>query len=190
MSEDLKAEAAPPNPNLKWYVVNTYSGFEKKAKLALLERVRTESLDSFFGEVLIPTESVVENKGGTKQTTERKFFPGYIIVQMELNDETWHLVKNTQKVTGFVGGNQRRPTPIREKEVERITAQVKEGTVKPKPRQDFAEGEQVRVTDGPFTNFQGTVEEVRPDKQKVRVLVSIFGRATPVELDFIQVESL
>jgi len=190
MSDEAQTLERAKNPNMRWYVVNTYSGFEKRAKQCLQERIKTESLDDFFGDILIPTENVVDVKGGVKLTTERKFFPGYIIVQMELNDETWHLVKNTQKITGFVGGNQRRPTPIRDKEVERITAQVKEGTVKPKPKQDFAEGEQVRVTDGPFTNFTGTVEEVRPDKQKVRVLVSIFGRATPVELDFIQVESL
>ncbi len=191
MTEEAIATGAPVNAAMKWYVVNTYSGFEQRAKQCLIDRVRTEALEHYFGEILIPTEKVVDVKQGAKRTTDRKFFPGYIIVQMELTDETWHLVKNTQKITGFVGGeNARRPTPIRESEVRRITAQMEEGTVKPKPKQDFSEGEQVRVTDGPFMNFTGTVEEVRPDKQKVRVLVSIFGRATPVELDFIQVESL
>ncbi len=190
---DESTEAAissAPNPNLKWYVVNTYSGFEQRAKDCLIDRIHSEQLGGYFGDILIPTEKVVDVKAGNKRTLDRKFWPGYILVHMELTDETWHVVKNTQKVTGFVGGDQRRPRPIRESEVRRTMAQMEEGTVKPKPRQDFSEGEQVRVTDGPFMNFTGTVEEVRPDKQKVRVLVSIFGRATPVELDFVQVESL
>lgn len=189
--EEEAAEEEPyVNPNWKWYVVHTFSGYENRAKLSLLDRVRAEKLDEHFGQILIPTESVVERKKGAQRTTKRKFFPGYIIVQMELTDETWHLVKNTQKITGFVGGNQRRPRPMRDAEVDRLTQQMEEGTSKPKPKQNFEEGMTVRVNDGPFMNFTGTVEEVRPDKQKLRVLVSIFGRATPVELDFIQVETV
>jgi len=182
-------EERPVNPNWRWYVVNTYSGYENRAKMSLLQRVESEGYEDYFGDILIPTENVVEMRGGSKRTTTRKFFPGYIIVQMELTDETWHLVKDTQKITGFVGGTAKNPTPVPEREVRRITQQMEEGTTKPKPKQDFQEGETVRVTDGPFMNFTGTVEEVRPDKQKLRVLVSIFGRATPVELDFMQVES-
>jgi transcriptional antiterminator NusG len=189
---EVAEEAAPVevNPDMKWYVVHTYSGYENRAQLGLMERVKREGLEHMFGEILVPTESVVEMKGGSKRTTSRKFFPGYIIVQMEMTDETWHLVKDTDKITGFVGGTRRRPSPVPEREVLRITQQMEEGTTKPKPKQDFQEGETVRVTDGPFMNFTGTVEEVRPDKQKLRVLVSIFGRATPVELDFMQVESV
>jgi transcriptional antiterminator NusG len=191
-TDEAVEEAAPAfvNPNWKWYVVHTYSGYENRARQAMADRVVHEGLDEMFGEILMPTESVVEMKKGAKRTTTRKFFPGYLLVQMEMTDETWHLVKNTQKVTGFVGGSARRPTPIPEREVTRITDRMKEGVEKPKPRQDFEEGDQVRVTDGPFMNFTGTVEAVRPEKQKLRVLVSIFGRATPVELDFIQVESV
>ncbi len=173
---------------LKWYVVHTYSGHEQKAKQSLLERVRQEGCEDRFGEVLIPTESVVEMKAGSKRTTTRKFFPGYIIVQMHLDDETWNLVKNTARITGFVGGNQRRPMPVPEAELARITQQMEDGTSRPKPKQSFEEGCQVRITDGPFMNFTGTVEEIKPEKQKLRVLVSIFGRATPVEVDFMQVE--
>jgi len=180
--------AAPSNPNFKWYVVHTYSGYENRAKKSLEERIRTEGLTDQFGEVLIPTENVVElGKGGSKRTTKRKFFPGYMLVQMELNDATWHLVKNTPKVTGFVGG-EIRPPAVPEREVRRLTKQIDEGALKPKPRVVFEDGENVRVVDGPFANFNGVVESVNHDKAKVRVLVSIFGRATPVELDFIQVE--
>lgn len=178
------------NPEWKWYVVHTYSGYENRAKDLLMDRVRSEGLDEAFGQVLIPTESVVELKKGAKRTTTRKFFPGYIMVEMELTDETWHLVKNTAKITGFVGGNSRRPRPMRDVEVRRLTQQMEEGTAKPKAKQTFEEGQQVRIIDGAFTNFTGSVEEVRPDKQKLKVLVSIFGRATPVELDFMQVESV
>ena len=174
----------------KWYVVHTYSGFENKVKKSLEERVRQDSLEEQVGEILIPMEQVVEMVKGEKKTSKRKFFPGYVLVNMEMNDRTWHLVKGTPKVTGFVG-NAKRPEEVpsvKDVEVARLTAQISEGTLKPKPKVQFDEGDQVRVVDGPFANFNGTVEEVKPDKGKVRVLVSIFGRATPVELDFMQVE--
>ncbi len=174
----------------KWYAVHTYSGFENKVKKSLEERVRQHALEELFGEVLIPMEVVQEMVKGEKKTFKRKFFPGYILVNMEMNDATWHLVKGTSKVTGFVGAA-KSPTEVpavTEREVARLTAQISEGSLKPKPKVQFDEGDQVRVIDGPFSNFNGTVEEVKPDKGKVRVLVSIFGRATPVELDFMQVE--
>ncbi len=172
---------------MAWYVVHTYSGYEHKAKAALEERVKSLGMEEFFGEILVPTESVVEMVKGVKRTTTRKFFPGYILVRMELNNKTWHVVKNTPKITGFVG-NAKKPMPISDAEVLRITNQMTEGAAKPKPKIDFEKGESVRVIDGPFSNFNGVVEEVRPDKGKIRVLVSIFGRSTPVELDYGQVE--
>jgi len=172
---------------MKWYVVHTYSGYENRAKQLLEERIQSAKMEECFGEILVPTESVVEVRQGAKRTTSRKFFPGYMIVQMALNEESWHLVKGTQKITGFVGGGMS-PPAIPEHEVRRITEQIEEGAVRPKAKQTFEEGLQVRVIDGPFVNFSGVVEEVRPEKQKLRVLVSIFGRATPVELDFVQVE--
>ncbi len=177
----------PSSRKLKWYVVHTYSGFENRAKKSLEERVKREGLDEFFGEVLVPTENVVELVGGTKRTSKRKFFPGYMLVQMELNDRTWHLVKSTPKITGFVG-NARSPQPVKEEHVTRLTQQIDQGALTAKPKIVFEEGESVRVIDGPFSSFNGIVEEVKEEKQKVRVLVSIFGRATPVELDFTQVE--
>ncbi len=173
--------------DLKWYVVHTYSGYENRARQALAERIQTENMQPLFGEILVPTEKVVEVKKGAKRTSARKFFPGYILVKMVLNDETWHLVKGTQKITGFVG-NATKPRPIPESEVLRVTQQMEEGTARPKPKQSFEQGANVRVIDGPFVNFSGVIEEVKPEKQKLRVLVSIFGRATPVELDFMQVE--
>jgi transcription termination/antitermination protein NusG len=172
--------------SMKWYVVHTYSGHENKARLSLQQRVKEANLDEQFGQVLIPTESVLEMKQGQRRTTTRKFYPGYMFVQMDLNEGTYHLVKNTPKITGFLGGTN--PTPVPEKDIAAINTQMSEGAVKPKPRISFDEGENIRVIDGPFANFSGIVEEVRPDKQKVRVRVSIFGRATPVELDFAQVE--
>jgi transcriptional antiterminator NusG len=172
---------------LKWYVVHTYSGFENRAKKSLEERIKREGLDEYFGQVLVPTENVVELVGGTKRTSKRKFFPGYMLVQMDLSDQTWHLVKSTPKITGFVG-NARNPVAVREEDVLRLTQQIDQGTIAVKPKVHFEEGETVRVIDGPFSSFNGTVEEVKEEKQKVRVLVSIFGRATPVELDFGQVE--
>ena len=171
---------------MKWYIVHTYSGFENRARLALMERVKQIALESSFGQILIPTESVLELKAGQRRTTTRKFFPGYLFVQMEMNEATYHLVKNTPKVTGFLGGTN--PTAVPEKEISAINNQMTEGAVKPKPRIHFEEGENIRVIDGPFANFSGIVEEVKAEKQKVRVRVSIFGRATPVELDFAQVE--
>jgi len=178
----------PSNENLKWYVVHTYSGYENRAKASLTERIAQLGLKEHFGEVLIPMESVVElGKGGQKRTSKRKFFPSYMLVQMELNDETWHLVKGTSRITGFVGGS-RNPPSVSEEEVSRLTQQISEGTLKPKPKVHFEDGEDVRVIDGPFANFNGVVDQVNEDKGKVRVMVSIFGRFTPVELDFVQVE--
>ncbi len=171
----------------KWYVVHTYSGYENKVKQALDEKVKSSGKQDLFGEILVPTEKVVEMVKGVKRTTSRKFFPGYILINMELNDETWHLVKGIPKVTGFVGGQEAPPT-VSDDEVKKITRQMEEGAVRPKPKVLFGRGENIRVIDGPFTNFNGIVEEVKPDKGKLRVLVSIFGRATPVELDFGQVE--
>jgi len=174
---------------MKWYAVHTYSGHENKARLSLLDRIKTASLQEFFGEILIPTESVIEMVRGHKRTTTRKFYPGYMFIQMDLTDETYHLVKNTPKITGFLGGEKgNKPIPMKESEIQSINTQMTEGAIKPKPKVLFADGENVRVVDGPFANFNGIVEEVKPEKQKVRVLVSIFGRATPVELDFAQVE--
>lgn len=175
------------NPNWKWYVVHTYSGFEARAQKGLEERIKLEGLEEHFGEILVPVENVVSMVRGNKRHTKRKFFPGYMLVQIELNDRAWHVVKSTPKVTGFVGSGGK-PIPVREEEVLRLTKQIDEGTISAKPKVAFEEGEQVRVTDGPFTSFNGTVEEVKPEKQKLKVLVSIFGRATPVELDFGQVE--
>ena len=171
---------------LKWYGVHTYSGFENKVRLSLLERIKNFGLDEKFGEVLIPSETVMELKKGEKKTSSRKFFPGYILVNMELDDETWHIVKETSKVTGFVGGNN--PVAIPEEEINKITRKMEEGAEKPRPKVLFEVGETVRVIDGPFLNFSGVVEDVKPDKAKLRVMVSIFGRATPVELEFMQVE--
>ena len=174
---------------MNWYVVHTYSGFEHKAKIALEERVKTQKMGAFFQEVLVPEENVVELVKGQKKTTKRRFFPGYILVKMILTDETWHVVKNTPKVTGFVG-DKLKPVPVPETEVLKMTNRIADGQVKPRPRVSFKEGENIRVVDGPFSNFNGVVEDVNHDKGKVKVLVSIFGRSTPVELDFIQVEKI
>lgn len=177
---------------MKWYVVHTYSGHENKARLSLQERVKQMGKEEKFGEILIPTESVLEmvkgppGKGPQRRTTTRKFYPGYMFVQMELTEETFHLVKNTAKITGFLGGTN--PTPVPEKDIAAINSQMSDGATKPKPRISFDEGENVLVIAGPFASFAGIVEEVKPEKQKLRVRVSIFGRATPVELDFAQVE--
>lgn len=171
----------------QWYAVHTFSGYEHRVKAALEERIKLLGKQDLFGEILVPTEKVVELVKGKKKTSSRKFFPGYILVRMELNDETWHIVKETPRVTGFVGDSTH-PSPVTEEEVKAITRQIEEGAVRPKPRVLFSVGENVKVVDGPFTDFNGVVEEVRPDKGKLRVLISIFGRATPVELDFVQVE--
>ncbi len=175
--------------DLKWYIVHTYSGFENKVKKTLEERIKNLGQEAYFGEILVPTEQVVELRQGQKRTSSRKFYPGYILVQMQLNDDTWHTVRNTAKVTGFVGGEVT-PTPIPDEEAARIMQQMEDGVSKPKPRYQFEEGDEVRVVDGPFSNFQGVVEEVKPEKEKLRVLITIFGRATPVELEFIQVNKV
>ena len=172
---------------MKWYGVHTYSGYENKVKLSLEERIRSLNVEEYFGEVLIPAETVVELKKGERKTSTRKFFPGYILVRMELNDETWHVVKDTPKVTGFVGGGTV-PATIPDEDVAKITARMEEDVERPKPKVAFEVGETVRVVDGPFLNFTGVVEDVKPDKAKLKVMVSIFGRVTPVELEFIQVE--
>ena len=174
----------------KWYVVHAYSGFEKSVQRALQDRIQRAGMQDKFGQILVPVEEVVEMKSGQKNISERKFFPGYVLVEMEMTDDTWHLVKNTAKVTGFVGGTATRPTPISEKEVQNILHQIQEGVEKPRPKVEWTVGEIVRVKEGPFTDFNGSVEEVNYDKSKVRVSVTIFGRATPVELDFAQVEKV
>jgi len=174
---------------MRWYAVQTHSGFENRARASLQERIRTSGCPERFGEVLIPTESVVETVRGHRRTATRKFFPGYLFVQMELTDETYHLVKNTPKVAGFLGEQKgTRPTPVPDDQVQQAKTQMTEGAIKPRPRIHFEEGENVRVIEGPFAGFSGMIEEVKSEKQKVRVLVSIFGRATPVELDYGQVE--
>lgn len=173
----------------KWYVVHTYSGFENKAKKSLEDRIKLESLDADFGDILVPTEQVVEMRDGQKRTTKRKTMPGYMLVNMTMNARTKSLVKNTPKVTGFLGAQDPAdPPPLRTHEVARLTAQLADGATHAKPRVHFDDGDTVRVIDGPFANFNGTVEEVNPEKGRVKVLVSIFGRSTPVELDFMQVE--
>jgi transcriptional antiterminator NusG len=174
---------------LKWYIVHTYSGFEHKVKTNLEERVKTLGQEEYYGKIIVPTEQVIELKKGHKRTSSRKFFPGYIMVQMALNEETWHTVRDTAKVTGFVGGGDN-PAPIPNEEAERIIRQVEDGISKPKPKYRFEDGDEVRVIDGPFNNFQGIVQEVKPEKEKLRVLITIFGRSTPVELDFIQVHKI
>jgi transcription termination/antitermination protein NusG len=171
----------------KWYVVHTYSGYEQKAKLSLEERIKFQGKQEFFEEVLVPSEQVIEIRKGQKKTTTRKFFPSYILVKMDLNDDTWHLVKETPKVTGFVG-NSSRPPSIPEEEVNRITQKIDDGQMTPKMKYSFEKGDSVHVVDGPFKTFNGTVEEVNPEKGRLKVLVSIFGRATPVDLEFTQVE--
>jgi transcriptional antiterminator NusG len=182
----------------QWYIVHTYSGYENKVKTSLEERIKKfeeakertgekDAVGKYFDDILVPTETVVELVKGQKKTSSRKIFPGYILVKMLLNDETWHVVKDTPKVTGFAG-SKTNPTPLADGEAEKLITEITEGAFTPKPKVTFSEGESVRVIDGPFTNFVGTVQEARQDKRKVKVLISIFGRATPIELDFIQVE--
>ncbi|MEO8332393.1 MAG: transcription termination/antitermination protein NusG [Gallionella sp.] len=173
---------------MNWYVVHTYSQFEKSVQRALTERIQREGMQEKFGQILVPVEEVVELKSGQKSITERKFFPGYVLVEMEMTDETWHMVKSTPKVTGFLGGSAMKPTPITAKEVQNIMQQMQAGVEKPRPKVLFEVGELVRVKEGPFTDFNGSVEDVNYDKNKIRVAVTIFGRSTPVELDFGQVE--
>ena len=172
----------------RWYVVHAYSGYEKKVAAALLERIELHDMHELFGEILVPTEEVVEMRGGQKRRSERKFFPGYVLVQMELSDDSWHLVKDTPRVMGFIGGKADKPAPITEKEAEAILQRIDDSVEKPKPKTIFEPGEMVRVIDGPFNDFNGTVEEVNYDKSRLRVAVLIFGRSTPVELEFGQVE--
>lgn len=174
---------------LQWYVVHAYSGFENQVKRALEERIAREEMADSFGEILVPTEEVVEMREGSKRRSERKFFPGYVLVKMELDDETYHLIKDTPKVTGFLG-TENKPMPITEEEAGRILHQVQEGVERPKPSVTFEIGEQVRVADGPFASFNGLVEEVDEERARLKVAVSIFGRATPVELEYAQVEKL
>jgi transcriptional antiterminator NusG len=182
------AAAAPTNPDLRWYVVHAYSGMEKAVERNILERINRAGMQHKFGRILVPMEEVVEVKNGQKRTTERKFFPGYVLVEMIMDDESWHLVKHTNKVTGFVGGAKNRPAPISEEEVMKIVNQMQEGSDKPRHKVEFEVGEYVRVKDGPFTDFNGSVEEVNYEKNKVRVAVTIFGSSTPVELEFSQIE--
>ena len=174
--------------SMRWYVVHAYSGYEKKVALAIQDRVQMHNLGDRFGEILVPTEEVVEMKSGQKRTSERMFFPGYVLVQMELDDDSWHLVKETPRVMGFIGGKADKPAPITDKEADVILQRVQDSEETPRPKTMFEPGEMVRVTDGPFNDFNGTVEEVNYEKSKLRVAVSIFGRSTPVELDFTQVE--
>ena len=183
--EPTAATEAGSKASMKWYVVQVYSGFEQKVKLSLAERIRQANMDHAFGDILIPTETVQDSSGG-RRVSSKTFYPGYIFVQMAMSDEAWHVVRDTPKVTGFVGG--RKPQPVPAPEIQSVVQQVEEGAAKPRPRVMFSAGDHVRVNDGAFANFTGTIEEVKPEKQKVRVLVSIFGRATPVELDYSQVE--
>ena len=183
-------DAAPPPSSKRWYVVHAYSGMEKAVERNLRERIERAGMQSKFGRILVPTEEVVELKNGKKAVTERRFVPGYVLVEMDMDDESWHLVKHTNKVTGFVGGARNRPAPISEAEVMKIVHQMQEGIEKPRPKVEWVVGELVRVKDGPFTDFNGAVEDVNYEKSKVRVSVTIFGRATPVELDFAQVEKV
>jgi transcriptional antiterminator NusG len=172
----------------RWYVVHAFSGFEKQVQKSMLERIAREGMEDLFGEILVPTEEVVEMKGGQKRRSDRKFFPGYVLVEMKMTDDSWHLVKDVPKVMGFIGGTSDRPAPISVKEANTILDRVQEGVDKPRPKVLFEPGEMVRVVDGPFNDFNGTVEEVNYEKSRLRVAVLIFGRSTPVELDFHQVE--
>jgi transcriptional antiterminator NusG len=183
-------ETVAPATNKRWYVVHAYSGMEKAVERNLRERIDRSEMQDKFGRILVPMEEVVELKNGKKSVSERRFFPGYVLVEMEMADDTWHLVKHTSKVTGFVGGAKNRPSPISEAEVLKIVHQMQEGVEKPRPKVQWVVGELVRIKEGPFTDFNGAIEDVNYDKSKVRVSVTIFGRATPVELDFAQVEKV
>jgi transcription termination/antitermination protein NusG len=187
-SPDTNTPEAVADNGLRWYVVHAYSGMEKAVERNLRERIAREGMQAKFGRILVPTEEVVEMKNGQRKTTERKFYPGYVLVEMLMDDDSWHLVKHTNKVTGFVGGAKNRPAPISERDFQNIMSQMQEGTEKPRHKVEFTVGELVRVKEGPFTDFNGSVEEVNYEKNKVRVSVTIFGRATPVELEFAQVE--
>jgi transcriptional antiterminator NusG len=186
--DNTQETASAANPDLRWYVVHAYSGMEKAVERNIRESIARAGMENKFGRILVPTEEVVEMKNGQRRTAERKFFPGYVFVEMVMDDESWHLVKHTSKVTGFVGGAKNRPAPISEAEVQKIVNQMQDGAEKPRHKVEFMVGELVRVKEGPFTDFNGSVEEVNYEKNKVRVSVTIFGRATPVELEFSQVE--
>jgi len=173
----------------KWYIVHTYSGYENKVKKALEERIKNSKKSELFGDILVPSEKVVEVVKGERKTTSRKFFPGYILIRMVLNEETWHIVRKTPKVTGFIGEG-RKPVPISNKEVKEIITHMQEGTLKPRPKVQFAKGDNIQIIDGPFSNFVGIVEEVKQEKGRLRALVSIFGRPTPIELEFLQVKKI
>ena len=180
--------APTTNPDLRWYIVHAYSGMEKAVERNITERINRAGMQNKFGRILVPTEEVVEMRNGKRKTTERRLFPGYVFVEMVMEDDTWHLVKHTSKVTGFVGGAKNRPAPISEAEIQKIVDQVQEGNDKPRHKIEFMVGELVRVKEGPFTDFNGSVEEVNYEKSRLRVSVAIFGRSTPVELEFSQVE--
>jgi transcription termination/antitermination protein NusG len=186
----ISPESVAPASGKHWYVIHAYSGMEKAVERYLRERIEQAGMQTRFGRILVPIEEVIELKNGKKTVTERRFFPGYVLVEMEMADDTWHLVKHTNKVTGFVGGAKNRPTPISEAEVRKIVSQMQEGVEKPRPKVEWQVGEIVRVKEGPFTDFNGAIEDVNYDKSKVSVSVTIFGRATPVELDFGQVEKV
>lgn len=186
--EESGALGAPANPDLRWYIVHAYSGMEKAVERNIAERIARAGMQDKFGRILVPTEEVVEMKNGQRKTTERRLYPGYVFVEMIMDDDTWHLVKHTNKVTGFVGGAKNRPAPISGDEVQKIVSQMQEGTEKPRHKVELMVGELIRVKEGPFTDFNGSVEEVNYEKSRVRVSVMIFGRSTPVELEFGQVE--
>lgn len=185
---EIPGAVVPANPDLRWYIVHAYSGMEKAVERNIVERIARSGMKENFGRILVPTEEVVEMKNGQRKVTERRLFPGYVFVEMVMNDDTWHLVKQTNKVTGFVGGAKNRPAPISEAEVQKIVNQMQEGTEKPRHKVEFMVGEFVRVKEGPFADFNGSVEEVNYEKNRLRVSVMIFGRSTPVELEFGQVE--
>jgi transcriptional antiterminator NusG len=193
LQEDQTNEAANisvPKSAKKWFAVHAYSGMEKSVQRALVERIERAEMQDKFGQILVPTEEVIEVKNGKKTVTERRLFPSYVFVEMEMTDDTWHLVKNTNKVTGFIGGKSNKPSPIPQKEIDKILQQMQDGVEKPRPKVLYEVGEVVRIKEGPFTDFNGSVEEVNYLKSKVRVTVTIFGRATPVDLDFAQVEKV
>lgn len=196
MTEQMQTTTEAPAPRAarkRWFIVNTYTGSENVARASLVEKIKQEGLEQYFGEVLVPTEKVAEVRAGVRRESKRKFFPGYLLVQMVLTDESWHLVKNASKIIGFLGTEKdkaKRPSPVPDLEIQRILGQLETSEVAAKPVVSFEEGTEVRVIDGPFANFTGTIAEVQADKQKLKVLVSIFGRATPVELGFMQVEKL
>ena len=187
-AEEVAIAAQSINPDMRWYIVHAYSGMEKAVERNITERIHRLGMQSKFGRILVPTEEVVEMRNGKRKTTERRLFPGYVFVEMVMEDDTWHLVKHTSKVTGFVGGAKNRPVPISEVEIQKIVDQVQEGSDKPRHKIEFMVGELVRVKEGPFTDFNGSVEEVNYEKSRLRVSVAIFGRSTPVELEFSQVE--